>query len=76
VNLSEAIELLELVTDFNFENPDKRPSFSLYDNQKDGFVICVNAELISEDYRRYLKYIVESRNLRLRESDGYLMIHG
>jgi len=76
VNLSEAIELLDVVSDFNFENSDKRPRFSIYDSQKEGFVLCVKANLVSEEYRDYLMKIVDSRKLGLRESEGYMMIHG
>ena len=74
MNLEEAINLLAVVSDFDFEALDKRLNFSIYDDQKGGFVLCIRAELVTEEYRRYLEGIVKSRNLLIGESEGYLMI--
>jgi hypothetical protein len=74
LNFIEAIELLDSISDFNFKGFKKKPSFSIYDKQKDGFVLCVKANLVNEEYRNFLQGIVESRNLRMRELDGYLII--
>jgi len=74
ITANEAIELLEVVSDFNFKSSEKRPNFGIYDNQKEGFVLCIKAGLVNEEYRGYLEGIVESRNLRLSESKGYLII--
>jgi hypothetical protein len=76
VNLNEAIALLAVVSDFHFKDSEKKPDFSIYDNQNEGYVLCVKADLISEEYNNYIKEVVESRKLRMHELDGYLTIHG
>ncbi len=76
MNLNEAIELLRVVTDFKFNVSEKKPDFTIYDNQSEGYVLCVKADLVSEEYRKYIERIVESRKLRIRESEGYLRIYG
>jgi hypothetical protein len=76
VNLSEAVELLEVVSDFQFKASEEKPDFYIYDNQKEGYTLWVKSHLISEEYRNYLKEVVESRKLGIRESDGYLIIQG
>ena len=76
LNLIEAIELLDSISDFEFRGFKKRPSFSIYDREKDGFVLCVKANLLNAEYRSFLGEIVKSRKLRIRELDGYLIISG
>jgi hypothetical protein len=76
VNFSEAIELLEAVSDFHFKSSEEPPDFCIYDNQNQGYSLRVKAKSVSEEYRYYLNDIVESRKLRIRESDGYIVIHG
>lgn len=76
MNLAEAVELLDVVSKFSFEATEKIPDLHIYDNQKGGFVLCVEAELIREEYRKYIEETVKSRNLRVRETEGYLMIYG
>jgi hypothetical protein len=76
LNLNEAIELLEIVSDFDFKASEKKPNLSIHDNQSEGYVLYVKADLVSEEYRNYLEKIVESRNLRLSELEGYLRIYG
>ena len=76
MNLKEAIDLLDAVSNFEFKGSEKRPNISIYDKEKDGFVLCVKADLVNEKYLDYLKRIVESRKLGIRESEGYLTIYG
>jgi O-phosphoseryl-tRNA(Cys) synthetase len=77
VNLVEAVELLDAVSDFNFKETEKKPDFYIYDNQKEGYILYIKARSISEEYRNYLKEICKSRNLRIRESEEYpLIIYG
>lgn len=76
MNLAEAVELLDVVSEFSFEATEKIPDLHIYDNQKYGFVLCVKADLVSKEYRNYIEEIVNSRNLRVRETEGYLMIYG
>lgn len=75
MNLDEAIDLLDDISDFNFKASEKKPNISVYDNQKDGFVLCVKANLVDEKFRGYLAGIAESRKLGIRELEGYLIIH-
>jgi O-phosphoseryl-tRNA(Cys) synthetase len=76
VNFNEAIDLLEAVSDFQFEPSEEKPEFSVMDNQNQGYTLHVKAQLVNEKYRKYLVEIVESRKLRIRESEGYLIIYG
>ena len=74
MNLDEAIDLLDDISDFNFKASEK-PNISVYDNQKDGFVLCVKANLVDEEFRDHIAGIAESRKLEIRELEGYLIIH-
>jgi hypothetical protein len=76
VNLLEAVELLDVVSDFHFKVSEEKPDFLIYDNQKEGYALWVKSQLISEEYRNYLKEMAESRKLVIRESEGYLIIQG
>jgi len=76
LNFSKAIELLEAVTDFHFESSEEKPNFSIYDNQNQGYTLRVKASLVNAEYLKYVKEIVESRKLGMRESEGYLTIYG
>jgi hypothetical protein len=74
LNLVEAVELLDTVSDFDFKDSEKKPNFTIYDKQKEGFVLCIKANLVTEEYRRHLGRITKLRNLRMHESDGFLTI--
>ena len=76
MDIFDSIELLRVVSDFEFSSSERVPNFSIVDGQKDGFILCVKAEFVSDVYRAYLSKVVDSRNLRMSESEGYLMIHG
>jgi len=76
LNFSEAIRLLEVVSDFPFKPSEKKLGFSIYDNQNQGYTLRVKASLVNSEYLKYVKEIVESRKLGMRESDGYLTIYG
>jgi len=76
VNLEEAIDLLEVVSDFDFGGSEKTPTITIFDHQKDGVVLHVKEDLISDEFRRYLYGVVKSRNLLLRGSEGLLIIYG
>ena len=75
LNLSEAVDLLAAVSDFNFKQSEKRPDFYIYDNQNQGYTLWVKAQLVNPEYLSYVKKIVKSRKLAIRESEGYLVIH-
>ena len=65
-----------MVSDFNFKKSEEKPDFCIYDNQNQGYTLCVKADLVNAEYRKYIKAIVKSRRLGIRESDGYLTIYG
>jgi len=76
LNFIEAIELLEVVTDFQFKPSEKKPDFCVYDNQNQGYTLCVKANMVNAEYLEHIKATAESRKLGLRESQGYLVIYG
>ena len=75
MNLTEAVELLDVVSDFDFKGSEEKPAFSIYDSQKEGYNLRIKASLVNEEYRGYLEEIVKSRNLGIREIEGYLIIY-
>jgi hypothetical protein len=75
MDIFEAVKLLGVVSDFSFKDAGEVPRFSIFDGEKEGFVVCVKANLVGEEYYEYLKRIIRLRNLRMRKSKGYLMIH-
>ena len=76
LNLKDAINLLTVISEFQFNEAEKKPNAVIYDNQTGGFVLYFKASLVSHDYRAYLQKITKSRKLRMHESEGYLIIHG
>jgi hypothetical protein len=76
LNLNDAINLLCVVSDFQFKNSEKKPDFCVYDNQNEGYNLRIKAEMVTAEYRSYLNEIVKSRKLGILESDGYLIIYG
>jgi hypothetical protein len=76
INLLDAVKLLNVVSDFDFQASKKTPRFSIYDNQNEGHTIWVEAGSVSEEYRKHLEEIVKSRKLRIKELKGYFVISG
>jgi uncharacterized pyridoxamine 5'-phosphate oxidase family protein len=76
VILAKAIELLDAVSDFQFKNSEKRPKVSICGTRNDGYSLRMEANLVSEEYRNYLKEVAKSRKLGIRESGGYIEIYG
>ncbi len=76
MNFTEAIELLDAASAFDFKGSEKKPNICIYDKEKYGFELYIKADLVNAEYREYLKGIVKSRKLKIRESEGYLIIHG
>jgi hypothetical protein len=76
MDLDEALALIEVVSDFNFEASEDKPSFTIYGNQKGGYDLLVKPQSADETYRRRLQEIIKSRNLLIHESDGCLVIMG
>lgn len=76
MNLADAVELLDAVSAFQFKASEKQPKVIIYDNQTEGFVLCLKANLVNDDYRDYIKGIANSRKLGIHEQEGYLIIYG
>jgi len=75
LNLNEAVALLETVSDFRFSPPEKKPDFGIFENLNEEYALLAKTRLITEDYRNYLKEIAKSRELEIRESEGYIVIY-
>jgi hypothetical protein len=76
LNFREAVELLAVISDFHYKSPDMKPDFFLCDNGNQGYSLSVKTSLVNAEYRSYIEKIVESRKLRIQDSEGYLVIYG
>ena len=76
LTIKDAINLLDVISEFQFNAAEKKPNAVIYDNQTGGFVLYFKASLVSNEYRAHLQKITESRKLRMHESEGYLIIQG
>jgi len=63
-------------TSFHGETPKEAPKFSIIDSQKEGYVLCIKASSVSPEYLNFLKNLVTSRKLGIKESEGYIIIYG
>jgi len=75
VNFREALELLSIVSDFQFKSSDEKSDFCLFDNGTQGYALRVKTSLLNAEYHSYIEKIVESRKLGIRELEGYLEIY-
>jgi len=76
LNFADVMELQNAATSFHSETPKEVPKFSIYDSQKEGYVLCIKASSVSPEYLNFLKNLVTSRKLGIRESEGYIIIYG
>ena len=74
MNLNEALALIEVVSDYNFETSENKPSFTIFENHEGGYDLLVKPLSTDKTYRSRLQEIVNSRNLSIHESDGCLVI--
>jgi hypothetical protein len=51
------------------------PKMVFYNAEHEGYMIMVNEGLVKPNYQRFLTEIVETRHLRMRKDEGYLVIH-
>ncbi len=75
MNLIRAIELLDTVSNFQFKDSEKRPTVSIFGTQAEGYSVCIKTNLVNEEYRTYIEEIAKSRTLRMKGSEGYLVIY-
>jgi len=76
LRLNEAIKLLGVLSDFQFEPSKEKPKFTICDNGIQGYTLCAKAKLITEAYHDYLEEIVGPHKLGIHKSQGYLIIQG
>ena len=70
------MELHDVASSFNCENSEGKTKVSIYDTQKEGYVLCIKASSVNPEYLEFLKNIANSRKLGIRESEGYIIIYG
>ena len=74
MNFVESMELLQALVNFCPETLRIAPKTVLYDAEKEGYMVWVNEDSLKSDYLRFMKEIVETRQLRIREQEGYAVI--
>ncbi len=75
MNFAEVMELLRTVSAFQVKASEESPKFRIYDNQNEGYVVYIKASSINTECLNFLKEIIETRKLGIRESEGFLIIH-
>jgi hypothetical protein len=74
MNFVEAMELLQALVKFCPETSRIGPKTVLYDAEKKGYMVWVNEDSLKSDYLRFMKEIVETRQLITRKQKGYMVI--
>ena len=69
------MELQNAVTTFRLEPQEEKPKLCIYDTQKEGYILYIKANSVSAKCLLFLKKLVNSRKLRIRESEKYLIIY-
>ena len=69
------MKLQSAAASFHSETPKEAQKFSIYDSQKEGYVLCIKTSSVSPEYLNFLKNLVTSRKLGIRESEGYIIIY-
>jgi hypothetical protein len=75
MNLDEAVELLRVVSAIPVKDAAKHPEIRIFHNIGEGYTLNIKAHSVNAEYRNHLNEIVESRNLRIRESKRFLIIY-
>jgi hypothetical protein len=73
LNLYEAIDLLGVISNFHF-GTSETPKFYIYDQENRGHTLWTKTDLVSEENLNFLKKIIKSRKLQMRETNGYLVL--
>jgi hypothetical protein len=76
LNFADVMELQSAAVLFHGETPNEAPKFSIVDSQKEGYVLCIKASSVSPEHLNFLKNLVTSRKLGIKESEGYIIIYG
>ena len=75
MNFVEAMEILRALSTFLPKSLRVRANFIFYDAEKEGYMVWVKEDSVKSDYLSFMKEIVETRHLRIRNLEGYLVIH-
>ena len=75
MNFIEAMELLRTLSTFSPKALRVRPKLIFYDAEKEGYVVCVKEDSVKSDYLSFMTEIADTRDLRIRKQEGYLVIH-
>jgi hypothetical protein len=70
------MELQNAVVAFRCGTLEKTPKFCIYDTQKEGYVLYIKTSSVNTKCLDFLKNLVNSRRLGIRESEDYLIIYG
>jgi hypothetical protein len=73
MNLREVLALLDVISDFSFQ-ASKTPNFTIYDDRKGGYNLLVKKHPVNDSFHNQLRETVKSRNLLMREAEGYVII--
>ena len=68
------MELLRALVNFCPKTSRIAPKTVLYDAEKEGYMVWVNEDSLKSDYLRFMREIVETRHLRARNQEGYVVI--
>jgi len=74
MNFVDALELIRALVKFCPKTSRIAPKTVLYDAEKEGYMVWVNEDSLKSDYLRFMKEIVETRQLRIRKQEGYMVI--
>jgi len=75
LKLNEAITLLDAIT-LHLSTVAKKPGFAIFQELRGNYSLRAKPNFIEQESRDYLKELVKSRGLQIRESVGYLTIYG
>jgi hypothetical protein len=75
MNFVEVMELFRALSKFCPQTSLISPKMVCYNAEHEGYMIMVNEGLVKPNYHRFLTEIVETRHLRMRKDEGYLVIH-
>ena len=75
MNFVEAMEIHRALSAFLPKSLRVRPKFIFYNAEKEGYMVWVREDSVGSDYLSFMKEIVETRHLRIRKQEGYLVMH-
>ena len=74
MNLVEAMELHRALSTFLPKSARVRPKFIFYNAEEEGYMVWVKEDSVKSDYLSFMKGIVETRHLRIKKQEGYLVM--